>query len=169
MIMIDTPTDYEDNNLKFAFCKCKPKPLYMYAVNGEYQETLFEFWKGYNVFPLRVIQTKVIEIDDLHDDDKRENYRINVINSNEELNSLLNEVGWKLYEGNFYITNSFKEVKFVMVEEEFIMGKEFILRPVFELGENETLTEVFDDGLMFTLGTNDKSLFTKDKVRDVFM
>ncbi|WP_088102964.1 hypothetical protein [Halalkalibacter urbisdiaboli] len=81
----------------------------------------------------------------------------------------LSSTGWKLYEGNFYITNSFKEVKYVMVEEEFIMGKEFRLRPVFKLGKNETLTEVFHDGLMFTLGTNDKYLFSKDKVREVFM
>ena len=150
--------------LDFWFCECKTKPSYMYFVDGEYRKTLTGFWRSYDSFPLQVIHTLVNEIDDLDDEAKRNNFRVERINSIDELDLLLNEIGWKLGEEKFFITNSFLQVEFILIVEQTLKGKETAQYPIFELGIGETLTDTILHGQAFVIGDNDFRLSTKEQV-----
>ncbi|MEI2362765.1 hypothetical protein [Priestia megaterium] len=169
MVNIDDETAWEDNKLDFWFCDCKTKPLNMYFVDGEYRKTLTDFWKSYNRFPLKVVHTLVNEIKDLDDKEKVYNFRIESINSINELNEMLDNIGWKLGEEKFFITNSTSDIEFKVIEEQTLKGKEQAQYPVFNLNRGETLTDTTLHGRAFVLGTNDVNLKTKEKLKKLLI
>jgi hypothetical protein len=169
MVNIDDESNFENNQIDFWFCECTENPLFMYNVDGEFRKTLTTFWKNYNRFPLRVIHNFVREMDDLDSDDKRYKLRIDSVNSIVELDHILDEIGWKLIEENFFITDSSKKIVFKTTEIVGLKGKVFEQKPIFELNSGETLTEVILHGYSFLIATNDTKLSTKEMVKDIFL
>lgn len=169
MINIDDRTAYENEHIDFWACDCIKEPEYMYCVDGEYGTTLFDFWKNYNRFPLKVIHNFVREYDDLDDDDKRHRYRIDEVYSINELDRILDDVGWKLTFEDFFITNSSKEIKFKIQDRDELNGKVSGQYPIFELDSSDTLTEVILHGDSFIVGTNDISLSKKEQLYKVIL
>ncbi|MCM3790017.1 hypothetical protein M3221_16640 [Domibacillus indicus] len=167
-IKIEDRTAFEDNQLDFWECECKEEPAYMYNVDGEYRKTLVEFWNHYNQFPLKVVHTRVWNMDDNQDYDKVYKLRIDVIQSIQELNQMMDEVGWKLVDETFFITNSSKPIQlktYPVVWSRKLMGE----KPLFELGPGDTLTEVILHGNSFLIGTQDHSLSTKKQVEEMIL
>lgn len=169
MINIDDRTVYENNSIDFWACDCIKESEYMYNVDGEYRTTLTDFWKNYNRFPLKVIHNYVREVDDLDDDDKRLRYKIDEVHSIDELDNILNDVGWKLDLNDFFITNSSKEIRFKIQDRDELKGKVSPQYPVFEIGPSDTLTEVILHGYSFLVGTNDTNLSTKEQLKKVVL
>ncbi|MFC3882019.1 hypothetical protein ACFOU2_00140 [Bacillus songklensis] len=169
MADIDDETAYENNQLNFWFCECTKKPIYMYSVDGEYKKTLTDFWKNYNRFPLKVIHNFVREVDDLDSDDKRYTFNIDQVNSIDELENLLDDIGWKLTDDDFFITNSSKQIKFKTIDRGLLKGKVSAQKPIFELGPGETLTEVILHGYSFLIGTNAANLSSKERVKEIIL
>ena len=169
MVNIDDESNFVNNQIDFWFCECTENPLFMYNVDGEFRETLTTFWKNYNSFPLKVIHNFVQEMDDLDSDDKRYKFRIDTVNSIVELDHVLDEIGWKLTEENFFITNSSKEIVFKTTEKVVLKRIVFGQKLIFELDSGETLTEVILHGYSFLIGTNDTKLSTKEMVKDIFL
>ena len=169
MINIDDRTVYENNRIDFWACDCIKKPEYMYNVDGKYRTTLTDFWKNYNRFPLKVIHNYVREVDDLDDDDKRLRYKIDEVHSIDELDNILNDVGWKLDLNDFFITNSSKEIRFKIQDRDKLKGKVSPQYPIFEIGPSDTLTEVILHGYSFLVGTNDTNLSTKEQLKKVVL
>ncbi|WP_018395627.1 hypothetical protein [Bacillus sp. 37MA] len=167
MVKIDDETAWEDNQLDFWFCGCEIKPLSMYFIDGEYRKTLSDFWNSYNRYPLKVIHTLANETDDLKDNEKWNYFQIDIIHSIDELAEMLNDIGWKLGEEKFFITNSTSDIKFEIIEEETLMGKEQSQYPIFDLSIGESLTDTTLHGRAFVLGTNDAALNTKEKVKEL--
>ncbi len=169
MVNIDDRTVYTNNRIDFWACDCIKEPEYMYSVDGEYGTTLSDFWKNYNSFPLKVIHNFVREVDDLDDDDKRLRYKIDEVHSKDELDSILDDVGWKLTLDDFFITNSSKEIRFKIQDRDELKGKVSVQYPIFELGPSDTLTEVISHGYSFLVGTNDIGLSTKEQLKKVIL
>ncbi|WP_078414238.1 hypothetical protein [Priestia abyssalis] len=169
MVNIDDRTVYTNNRIDFWACDCIKEPEYMYSVDGEYGTTLSDFWKNYNRFPLKVIHNFVREVDDLDDDDKRLRYRIDEVHSMDELDSILDDVGWKLTLDDFFITNSSKEIRFKIQDRDELKGKVSIQYPIFELGPSDTLIEVILHGYSFLVATNDANLSTKEQVKKIVL
>jgi len=169
MVNIDDQTVYTNNRIDFWACDCITEPKYMYSVDGEYGTTLSDFWKNYNHFPLKVIHNFVREVDDLDDDEKRLRYRIDEVNSIDELDSILADVGWKLTLDNFFITNSSKEIRFKIQDRDELKGKVSAQYPIFELGPSDTMTEVILHGYSFLVGTKDICLSTKEQLKKVIL
>lgn len=169
MINIDDRTAYENERIDFWACDCIKEPEYMYCVDGEYGTTLFDFWKNYHCFPLKVIHNFVRKFDDLDDDDKRHRYRIDEVHSINELDRILDDVGWKLTLDDFFITNSSKEIKFKIQDRDELKGKVSVQYPIFELDPSDTLTEVILHGDSFIVSTNDISLSKKEQLYKVIL
>lgn len=169
MVNINDRAVFENNQLDFWSCDCIKEPEYMYSVDGEYRTTLTDFWKNYNHFLLKVIHNFVREVDDLDDDDKMYRYRIDEVHSIDELDSILDDVGWKLTLDDFFITNSSKEIRFKVLDREILKGKVSTQYPIFELGPSDTLTEVILHGYSFLVGTNDTNLSTKEQVKKIVL
>jgi hypothetical protein len=167
MVNIDDETNFGNNQIDFWDCECTENPLFMYNVDGEFRETLTSFWRNYNSFPLKVVHNFVREIDDLDSDEKVYKLRIDTVNTIGELDNMLDEIGWKLTEEHFFITNSSKEMVFKSTEIDILNGKVFAQKPIFELDTGETLTEVILHGYSFLIGTNDTNLSTKELVKDI--
>jgi hypothetical protein len=91
------------------------------------------------------------------------------VRSIDELDSILDDVGWKLTLDDFFITNSSNEIRFEILDTDILKGKVSVQYPIFELGSSDTLTEVILHGYSFLIGTNDTNLSTKEQVKKIVL
>lgn len=165
MIEVSERKEFVDNQIEFWECACINEPTYMYAIDGDlFISHITDFVRNYNHFPMKVVQTLITD-DYGSDRSKSYNFKIDSIYSIEELTHMLDEIGWKLIDGKFFITNSTKPITFTTYE--FNLGKEKITaqKPLFQLGNNEILIEVVNHGYAFLLASNSDKLSTKEQVQ----
>ncbi|MCM3790063.1 hypothetical protein M3221_16875 [Domibacillus indicus] len=170
MIQISERNEFVDNRLDFEECSCINTSKYMYDIEGNlFISHITDFLRNYNHFPMKVVHTLVKDMSDSDYDNKAHKFKIESIHSIEELNHILDEVGWKLINGKFFITDSINPITFTTYEFNLEKKKITAQKPLFELGNNETLIEAINHGYEFLLATNSDKLSTKEHVQKLLL